>query len=264
MGLTESGHWYDQEGRPQYTIKGANGKIRNTTLRDARKMKLVPSVTTVEKVIAAPQLTNWMVDQAIMAAMTCPRPDGMTDEEYVKLVKDDSREQAKQAAELGSSIHGAIELYLTTGKYPEEYRPHVEATWDIMLALAGYETDEDPEGQQWYAEQSFTHKVLGFGGKVDAIYTMGDGIVADFKTKAFDHDSLPRGWDNHARQLAAYRQGLNMPKAKCYNIFISTSVPGLVHVHEWKEEEIRKGGEQFVAALGLWKALKGYDSGDSK
>ena len=30
---SESGHWYTREGEPMYTIIGANGKERNTTLR---------------------------------------------------------------------------------------------------------------------------------------------------------------------------------------------------------------------------------------
>ena len=44
---SESGHWYTQEGEPMYTIIGANGKERNTTLRDAKNLGLVPSVTTI-------------------------------------------------------------------------------------------------------------------------------------------------------------------------------------------------------------------------
>ena len=44
---SESGHWYTQEGEPMYTIVGANGKERNTTLRDAKKEGFVPSVTTI-------------------------------------------------------------------------------------------------------------------------------------------------------------------------------------------------------------------------
>ena len=35
---SESGHWYTQEGEPMYTIIGANGKERNTTVRDAKKI----------------------------------------------------------------------------------------------------------------------------------------------------------------------------------------------------------------------------------
>jgi hypothetical protein len=34
---SESGHWYTQEGEPMYTIIGANGKERNTTLEMQRR-----------------------------------------------------------------------------------------------------------------------------------------------------------------------------------------------------------------------------------
>ena len=58
---SESGHWYTQEGEPMYTIVGANGKERNTTLRDAKKDNLVPSVTTVLSLVAKPGLENWKI-----------------------------------------------------------------------------------------------------------------------------------------------------------------------------------------------------------
>jgi len=45
--LSEAGHWYDSEGAATYTIIGANGTERNTTLKDARKHGYVPSVTTI-------------------------------------------------------------------------------------------------------------------------------------------------------------------------------------------------------------------------
>ena len=61
----ESGHWYDTDGNSQYTIVGANGKTRNTTLRDARKNGFVPSVTTVLNIAAKPALENWKIKQAI-------------------------------------------------------------------------------------------------------------------------------------------------------------------------------------------------------
>ena len=37
---SESGHWYTKEGEPMYTIVGANGVERNTTLRDAKSLEL--------------------------------------------------------------------------------------------------------------------------------------------------------------------------------------------------------------------------------
>ena len=44
---SESNHWYTRDGVPQYTVEAKKGGQRNTTLRDARVMNLVPSVTTV-------------------------------------------------------------------------------------------------------------------------------------------------------------------------------------------------------------------------
>jgi len=73
MAIKESTHWYDKEGKPAYTVIGANGKKRATNLRDARKLNLVPSVTTVMNVAAKPALENWKINQALMAALTLPR-----------------------------------------------------------------------------------------------------------------------------------------------------------------------------------------------
>ena len=72
----ESGHWYTREGEPMYTIIGANGKERNTTLRDAKKEGLVPSVTTILSMIAKPSLENWKIDQALNSALTLDREEG--------------------------------------------------------------------------------------------------------------------------------------------------------------------------------------------
>ena len=62
---SESGHWYTQEGEPMYTIIGANGKERNTTLRDAKSLGLVPSVTTIMGIIAKPSLETWKQKQLL-------------------------------------------------------------------------------------------------------------------------------------------------------------------------------------------------------
>ena len=69
----ESTHWYTRDGIPRYTIIGANGKERNTTLRDARKEGLIPSVTTILKVASNPVLNQWIQKQVLMAALTLPK-----------------------------------------------------------------------------------------------------------------------------------------------------------------------------------------------
>ena len=68
---SESGHWYSRR-RAVYTIIGANGR-KNTTLRDAKTLGLVPSVTTIIGMIAKPSLENWKINQALNSALSLER-----------------------------------------------------------------------------------------------------------------------------------------------------------------------------------------------
>ena len=40
--MMNSEHWYSRDGRPAYEVESAKGMMRPTTLRDARKLGLVP------------------------------------------------------------------------------------------------------------------------------------------------------------------------------------------------------------------------------
>ena len=108
----ESGHWYTKEGQPAYTVIGANGKERATTLRDARKENLVPSVTTILKVANNPVLNQWIQKQVLLAALTLPRLEGENDESFIARVMEDSKQQGRDAADLGTAIHASIQAFL--------------------------------------------------------------------------------------------------------------------------------------------------------
>ena len=95
----ETGHWYDKDGNSQYTIVGANGKERNTTLRDARKEGFVPSVTTVMNVAAKPSLENWKITQAINSAVTLRQEKDESMADFIRRCKKDSRKITEDAAE---------------------------------------------------------------------------------------------------------------------------------------------------------------------
>jgi len=105
----ESGHWYTQEGDPMYTIIGANGKERNTTLRDAKKDNLVPSVTTVLGMIAKPSLENWKINQALNSALTLEKEPSESIGEFAYRCKQDSKRIGQEAAKKGTKIHAMIE-----------------------------------------------------------------------------------------------------------------------------------------------------------
>lgn len=251
MAGMNSDHWYSRAGDPAYQLIGANGKLRGTTLADARKLGLVPSVTTVLGVVAKPQLEKWKRDQVLMAALTLPRQQGETEADFLRRVETDSQAQAKEAAEEGNRIHDAIEQYFKEG-YPATgpYIAHVRATRAELSRLF-------PDVSDWVSEKSFA-AADGYGGKVD-LHSPSTGIVVDFKGKDGDFtDGKKLAYDQHW-QLAAYQRGLILPGNVCANLFVSRTHPGKVASHVWSVAEIAEGWDVFAAALKLWKALKKFD-----
>lgn len=247
--MFDSSHWYLPDGRPFYEVKDAKGNLRGVTLRDARKVSAVPSVTTVLQVVAKPQLEAWKVRQGILAALTLPRIDGETEEAYLARILADSRQQAIDAAEEGTRIHDAIEQDFLGRWYQSKYRPHVEAVRAELARLFPGVTD-------WVSERSFAH-ADGFGGKVD-LHSPSTGIVGDYKGKDGDFsDGKKLAYDQHW-QLGGYSIGLGLPLSPCFNIFVSRTHPGKVASHVWTPDDMAGGRDVFRCALALWQQMKGY------
>lgn len=239
---SESGHWYALDGSPMYQVEGANGKIRNTTLRDARKLNLVPSVTTILNVAAKPGLEAWKIDQALMAALTLPRNEGESLDDFKKRAALDAKEQAKAAADEGTNIHGAIESYFLAKPYHAKYVKHVHAVQDALSQFGN---------QTWRPEKSFCSP-LGYGGKVDL---HSETHVIDFKTKDFGPDDKVVAYDEQIMQLDAYRHGLGIPEATMANVYVSRTHPGEVRVTVHDEGDHFR---RFCCLLEYWKLSKNY------
>lgn len=246
----ETGHWYDRAGKPCYQQTTAKGALRGTDLRDARKLSLCPSVTTVLSVLDKPALTTWKVKQGILAALTLTRDPNESDDDFIARLVTDSKAQAKAAAEEGSRIHDALECAVKRQPYPTQYAEHVQGALARLAEMF-------PGVNDWVAEKSFAHP-SGFGGKVD-LHSPSTGIVADYKSTDEKAGSLKRfHWDQHY-QLAAYQNGLHLPRTECGNIFVSRTDPGAAFGHKWTADEIEDGWSVFSSALALWKALKKFD-----
>ena len=248
--MDDGGHYYRQDGSPCYQMATQKGGLRPVDLRDCRKLNLVPSVTTVTRIIDKPALTNWMVEQGILAALTLPKVDGESEAEWMARIREDSKAQAKAAAEEGSRIHDACERHYRKQPVPEQYRPHVAG---VVKAIS----EAFPGVDDWIAEASFAHE-SGFGGKVD-LHSPSTGIVVDYKGKDGDFsDGKKLAYDQHW-QLGAYQTGLRLPNADCANVFFSRTHPGVAKLHKWPASEIAEGAAIFADALRLWKRLKKYD-----
>ena len=240
---SESNHWYTRDGVPQYTVEAKKGGQRATTLRDARTMNLVPSVTTVLNIAAKPALLAWMQQQVLYAALTLPRRPDEPEKEYIDRIINDSKEQGRSAADAGTDIHASIQGFYegqSTGKHSE------------MVAACTQAIDNWAGPRTWISERAFAHEA-GFGGKCDLYSEADGGFVADIKTKEFTDPDKIGGYDEHLMQLAAYRVGLGVPNARCANVFVSRNVPGLVVVKEWPLEQLDTGWAMFMHLLSFWQ-----------
>ena len=137
MKAGEAQHWYTRTGDPCHSIASKQGAMRPATLADARKLGLVPGVSTILNMEAKPALTNWLVDQALLSALTLPRLDGETDDAFIVRAKEDSKEQAKKAAEKGKRLHAAIETFFETGALDFDYGREVYAVSDWIYQRYG-------------------------------------------------------------------------------------------------------------------------------
>lgn len=234
---SESGHWYTKLGEPAYQIIGKNGNKRATTVRDARELGLVPSVTTIIGQLAKPGLDRWKSEQLLLAALTLPRNDGETETEWLERVMTDSRSTTKDAAERGTQMHGVLENFYrrkTTGIYPA-YVIEVDRTITAHFGV-----------QQWAAEASFAHP-SGFGGKIDL---NGANVVLDFKSKVGDVSKL-KPYHEQIMQLAAYRVGLGMPNARCANVYFNER--GDVNLIEHSPDDLDDAFSCFQCLLQFYK-----------
>jgi hypothetical protein len=240
---TSAGHWYTLDGEPCYTIVGKNGAERNTTLRDARTMALVPSVTTIIRQAAAPALEKWKRDQLLMAALTLPRTPNEPEAEWLKRVERDSQEQGRKAADRGTAIHGSLERHYR-GEMPDEEH------WEWVKVCRTHLENVCGHNLIWKPERSFAHP-LGYGGKVDL--HCAEWII-DFKTK--DGVEGSKLWDDHYMQLAAYRRAL-CPNARAGILFVDRTQPICLFV-EAEADKMASGLVMFDSLLAFWQAKTGY------
>jgi hypothetical protein len=245
--VAESGHWYTKDGTPAYTTIGKTGE-RPTTLRDARKLDLLPSVSTIIGILSKAGLDTWKQQQVLLAALTLPRMEGEDESIWLSRVMQDSKATGREAAERGTAIHAIIQGY-----FEQMYMPEKPAYVDnVVQAL------EAKYGNQlWISEKSFGHP-LGYGGKCDlmAKKMVGTGgIVVDFKTKETNLEKVDIYFE-HEMQLAAYREGLGIGNAQAAIVFVNGRT-NQVKLVEVPEERLQLAWECFQHLLRVYQIKNG-------
>jgi hypothetical protein len=269
----ESGHWYTRDGKAAHTQKtkpGAKNPTRPTTIRDAKEQDLLPSVSGITRVMSAPGLDYYKNQQLVKACFDCPATGDENFDDYFKHVSEKSGQDAGGAAELGTVIHAALESYYAE---PLIYTPHDILVGDQAVNSEDFIRPVDKAIKELGLEVMHAEKVLvndayGYAGTTDIIFKTADSYgVADFKTTRTKPGKPKEPNESHPLQIAAYIAAFwgedydypIGPKAKGYNIFISTTEIGRVEIKEWSYEELITSWDVFNHCLALWRWRNGYD-----
>ena len=255
------GHWYTVLGEMRY----------DAGLRDARRDHLLPSITTIDKVIANPGLDVYKQRQVLMSSLTMIRGENESDDDFIRRVMDDSRQHARKASQLGSVVHKLIERYIM-GK-PLFFHGQREDVWkifkpvrdwidaNIMLLDYGFMTN--------YGAEVVLVNHLGYAGKADYYGKLKNGrnVIIDWKTTFIKPGDIKKDGDlrkskyysSWTRQLAALKE-CNDSIDTVMNVVISTNPETLgVWVKEWSEEETSKAFKVFLSAFYIWQDLNNYE-----
>lgn len=240
-----SSHWYDPStGQAMHTViaKGT-GLPRPTTLADARKLSLVPSVSTILRVIDKPALNSWFREQAVLAALTTPRVEGEDLDAFVsRVLSVDAEQEAQKARDFGILIHDQISDSLNG----RPIAPGTEAFINPVLAIL-----------KDFGRVVATERIVfgtGYAGTLDALFESNDILLVDLKTtkaKVLSREAYPE----HQLQLAAYAGALGNTgeqRIRTLNVYVSSVRPGDVSVCEntdWTAT-FRDG---FLPILNYWK-----------
>jgi hypothetical protein len=222
--------------------------MRDATLADARKLGLYPSVTEILNIIDKPGLTNWKIDQMMLACLTATRLENESEEAFLKRVKADAQEASAIARDRGQAIHDAVEKVFNGLQPDAEYEDTARKIHAQICDRYG--------ADGWIAEMSFACEV-GYGGRIDLI-NHEKKIVADLKTKENLDLKKPGqyyAYDEHAMQLVAYANGTGNDDYLLVNVFACWS--GDVLFHEWLGTD--RHWDLFLAAFNLWKLVKNYN-----
>jgi len=257
----DSAHWYETSGRARHEVERADKKgMRATTLKDARKLNLLPSVTNILKLLHKEALVNWQIEQAVLAVITTPRQPGEQDDAFahrVLQVEQVQHQERNIARDKGVEIHDGLEYLLAGMQADEKLYPWIAPAAEAIKAF-GAVTDSE-----------LNLVGYGYAGRTDLIQDAeSHWCMTDYKgSKKLPDPNKGGAWMEHRLQLAAYAKafqrhtrklGLEDKPIILRNIYISTLNEGefvmCEHTDPW--EDTYKYG--FAPLVTHWQWANGY------
>ena len=240
VATEQSTHWYKPDGTAAY----------GSTLRDARKEKLLPSVTTVTSLLAAPGLEAWKQGQLVLAALTMPQEELGDDlDKAAARIVSDARQAGKDAATRGTEIHNDCESILRNGKWEHSLINDAVHAW----------VSENVRSVNW-CEKTLVDTIIGYAGRADVLIDhVEHGLVlVDWKSQKFKKQKKgfkPTFYDKWILQLAAYAECISKPvrvMSVAINTLAETETDVIIVDKLWDQEEQDEAYKQFINLHSLW------------
>jgi hypothetical protein len=199
----DSAHWYRRDGEALHSVASAKGEPRPTTLRDARKFGLLPSVTNVLGVINKPELVEWKMTQAVLAALTLPRLSGEGEDAFARRVVEDAQSRVRSAADFGSAFHAGAEQVAKTLEVDPAgpYRAWLNRHRDWFQANCV---------RVLWTERVLVNNELGYAGAADLLVEhQAHGLtLVDYKTQGVKPGSTARAYGSWCQQLTGFSRAI--------------------------------------------------------
>lgn len=293
----ESSHWYFPDGKSCHSLPYADkkraGETRPTTLKDARALKLLPSVTGILGVLDKPQLTDWKLEQLSkewrnrlnLITGNGRLPDDVAHavndilardfDELHEEVVDHALRQVEEAADAGDLIHKGAELALQGLEYDHDkpvFLPELKTTFPLSCFIKPVEAFVKEHGIKPLGHEVKTvclrHGYAGTGD-LPMVCNRGRGF-GDFKSRKTKPGKPVKAYDTQVMQIAAYHgahfgpdellaDGLIGAPVTGFNLFISTTEPGRIDPVWYNHDEVAAAYPAFTALCAVWRFLKGYD-----
>ena len=254
-----SSHWYTRNGLPAYEIEKKDGSgSRPTTLRDARKYKLLPSVTTIFNIMAKPSLDRWKSSQIVKACKELKQGKDESDRNFESRVIERSFHEVKKAADLGTKIHDAIDWSFDGIEVKEEFKVYVDPVLKYL---------KEKNFSHIEREDTVVSSKYGYAGRVDFAALSANRIkcIVDFKTRKTKPGIKVTSYEFQSMQIAAYAFAKYGTLDNVYgaNIYISSTEPGRTEIISYDADTLKKDFKVFISMLNIWKYINNYNPGEN-
>lgn len=249
--IRETPHWYTQHGQ----------SMHDADLRKARKMNLLPSVTSILNMWPKGfGLENYKMESAILAALTLPKKDNEPEDAFAKRVIEDMHEHREKSAAFGKRFHNLCDMIAAS----KDIGPLLEAD-PALMPYAGF-------FQSWFnkniikvysTETVAVSKQFGYAGTYDLIADTHDYGVAkfDFKTQEVKAKG-PVFYENWGFQLTAYKRAVDetMPGfiQSRVSVIMDSGKPCPPAIKAWEPRYEDHEFECFLACLNMWRLSKNF------